>query len=170
MKSHNFIVRPAGVGEVGEAEVDEHQRRRSHPITTFAFFAIFAHTRTTTITIAPLVPRQRAVDQHVPQLDVPVHYADCVERAQHYKEVAEVLLHLPLRQAIVLLVIVIVVLLSFADAIIIVPAVGCASRCRLHVVVASLLMPPMPTSAVAEPLGFGTSVHHCCSSCSHVPR
>jgi hypothetical protein len=99
-----------------------------------------------------------------------VHYAGCVERTQRYKEVAEVLLHLALRQAIILLVIAIIVLLSFVDAIIIVPAVGCAARCRRHVIVASLLMPPMPTSAVAEPLGFGTSVHRCCSSRSHVPR
>ena len=127
MKSHNFVVRPAGVVEVGEAEVDEHQRRRSHPITTFAFFAIFARTRTTTITIAPLVPRQRAVDQRVPRLDVPVHYAGCMERVQRYQAVAEVLLHLALRQEIVLLAIVIVVFPSVIDAIIIVPAVGCAS-------------------------------------------
>ncbi len=140
MKSHNFVVRPAGVVEVGEAEVDEHQRRRSHPITTFAFFAIFARMRTTTITIAPLVHRQRAVDQRVLQLDVPVHYDGCVKRVQRYQEVAEVLLHIALRQVIALLAIVVVVFPSVVDAIIIVPAVGCAARCRRRV-------------------GFGTSVH-----------
>ena len=140
MKSHNYVVRPAGVVEVGEAEVNEHQLRRSHPITTFAFFAIFARTRTTTITIAPLVLRQRPVDQHVPRLAVPVHYAGCVKRVQRYQEVAEVLLHIALRQVIALLAIIVVVFPSVADAIMIVPAVGCAARCRRRV-------------------GFGTSVH-----------
>ncbi len=99
-----------------------------------------------------------------------MHYAGCVERVQRYQEVAEVLLHLALRQVIVLPAIVVVVFPSVVNAIIIVPAVGCAAQYRQRVVVASMLMPPMPTSAVAEPLGFRTRVHRCCRSRSRISR
>ncbi len=48
--------------------------------------------------IAPSIPRRRvgAIDQRVLRLDVHVHYAGGVERVQHYQEVAEEALHLPL--------------------------------------------------------------------------
>jgi hypothetical protein len=157
------------VVEVGEAEVDEHQRRRSgrshyRPIANFAALVAVARARTTAIAIAPPVPRRRAVDQRVPRLDVPVHYAGGVQRVQRYQEVAEVVLHLALGEVVIVLllatiVVVVVVFSSVVDAIVVIPAVECASRCRRRVVLrASLLMMPMPTSAVAEPLGFGTGV------------
>ncbi len=110
--------------------------------------------------IAPPVPRRRvgAIDQHVPRLDVRVHYAGGVERVQRYQEVAEEVLHLPLGQVIVLLLsIVIVVVLSPAvGAIVIVPADGRGAACWRRVAVAPL--PLTMASAVAEPLGFGTGV------------
>jgi hypothetical protein len=93
-----------------------------------------------------------------------VHYAGGVQRVQRYQEVAEVVLHLALGEVVIVLllatiVVVVVVFSSVVDAIVVIPAVECASRCRRRVVLrASLLMMPMPTSAVAEPLGFGTGV------------
>jgi hypothetical protein len=99
-----------------------------------------------------------AIDQHVLRLDVRVHYAGGVERIQHYLEVAEEVLHLPLGQVIVLLLsIVIVIVLSPAvSAIVIVPTDGrgAARWCRIAVA----LLPLTMVSAVAEPLGFGTGV------------
>jgi hypothetical protein len=43
MKSHNFIVRPAGVVEDGEAEVDEHQRDDRTQSPPLPFLHIRAH-------------------------------------------------------------------------------------------------------------------------------
>ncbi len=70
-----------------------------------------------------------AIDQHVPRLDVRVHYAGGVERVQRYQEVAEEELHLPLAQVIVLLLSIgIVAILSPPiNAIIIIPADGCGA-------------------------------------------
>ncbi len=98
------------------------------------------------------------IDQHVPRLDVRVHYAGSGEHVQCYQEVAEEVLHLPLGQVIVLLLsIVIVVILSPAvSTIVIVPADGRGAACWHRFAVA--LLPLTMASAVAEPLGFGTGV------------
>jgi hypothetical protein len=110
--------------------------------------------------IAPPIPQQRvgAIDQHVPRLDVCVHYAGGVEHVQCYQEVAEEVLHLPLEQVIVLLLlIVIVVVLSPAvGTIVIIPTDGRGAARWRRVAVAPL--PLTMESAVAEPLGFGTGV------------
>ncbi len=110
--------------------------------------------------IAPPVPQRRvgAIDQHVPLLDVRVHYGGGVERVQRYQEVAEEVLHLPLGQVIVLLlsIVIAVVLSPTVGAIVIVPADGRGAARWRRVAVAPL--PFMMVSAVAGPLGFGTGV------------
>ncbi len=134
------------------------------PASALSIFAIFHLNNSFFVAdifwITPPIPQQwvGAIDQPVPQLDVRVHYAGSVECVQRYQEVAEEALHLLLGQVIVLLllIVIVVVLPPATGGIVVIPAGGHGAARWRCVAVTSLLLPRV--FAVAEPLGFGTSM------------
>jgi hypothetical protein len=127
--------------------------------------------------IAPPIPQRRVgvIDQHVPQLDVCVHYAGSVERVQRYQEVAEELLHLPLGQVIILLllIIIIVVLSPAVGAIVITPADGCGTahwRCIAVAPLPMMMASPWQSHWELGPACSSTSAGSCCACHHKLPR